>query len=73
MTGRPAPAASRTVELKASDGTMRLGELLAFIHELEVCGADGSTRIEGRVGVKGGVKSLKATVVRSGDAAPSSP
>ena len=52
---------------------MRLGELLAFIHELEVCGADGSTRIEGRVGVKGGVKSLKATVVRSGDAAPSSP
>jgi hypothetical protein len=65
-----APATSRTVETTAADGTMILGELRAFIHELDNAGAAESTRIEGRVSMKGGVKSLKATAVRFGDPEP---
>lgn len=52
MTPDPTATTSRRVETKAADGSMRLGELRAFIHELDIAG---------------GIKSLRATAVRSGD------
>jgi hypothetical protein len=58
------PATSRIVETRASDGTMRLGELRAFIHELDEAAAADDTRIEGRVTMKGGIRSLRASVAR---------
>lgn len=57
----------RHVEVKAQDGTLTLGELRAFVAELDEAGAAETTTIDGTVRVRGGVKSLKATAVRFGD------
>ena len=62
----------RDVTVKAQVGTVTLGELRAFIGELDQAGAAESTRIEGQVRIGGGVKSLKAAVVRFGDPVPES-
>jgi hypothetical protein len=58
MTGA---GTSRTVETTAAGKVMRLGELRAFLHALDSLGAADDTRIEGRVTMKGGIKSLRAT------------
>jgi hypothetical protein len=57
----------RHVEVKAQDGSMTLGELRAFVAELDQAGAAETTTIEGTVRWGGGVKSLKATAERFGD------
>jgi hypothetical protein len=57
----------RTVEVKAKDGTLTLGELRAFVAELDQAGAAEITKIEGTVRFRGGVKSLKAAAERFDD------
>ena len=58
---------SREVTVKAQDGTVTLGELRAFIGELDQAGAAESTPISGTVRFGGGIKTLKATAIRFGD------
>ena len=60
-------AISRLVETKAQDGTLTLGELRAFVAELDQAGAADTTKIEGTIRFGGGIKSLKATAERFGD------
>jgi len=57
----------RTVEIKAADGRITLGELREFIAGLDHAGAADSTVIGARVTMGGALKSLKATAVRFGD------
>jgi hypothetical protein len=57
----------RTVEAKAKDGTLTLGEMRAFVAEMDEAGAAETTKIEGAARFRGGIKSLKATAERFGD------
>jgi hypothetical protein len=58
---------SREVTVKAQDGTVTLGELRAFVAELDHAGAAESTSILATVRFGGGIKTLKATAIRFGD------
>jgi hypothetical protein len=60
---------SREVTVKAQGGTVTLGEHRAFIAELDQAGAAESTPISATVRFGGGIKTLKATVIRFGDPA----
>jgi hypothetical protein len=61
---------SREVTVKAQSGIVTLGELRAFIAELERAGAADSTEIKGTVRFGSGIKTLTATAVRFGDSVP---
>jgi hypothetical protein len=58
---------SREVTVKAQDGTVTLGELKAFVAELDNAGAANTTPISGTARFGGGIKTLKATAIRFGD------
>lgn len=57
----------REVTVKAQDGTVTLGELRAFVAELDQAGATENTPVSATVRIGGGIKTLKATAVRFGD------
>jgi hypothetical protein len=61
----------RTVTATAHDGKMTLGELRAFIAEMDQAGAAETTPVTARVSWGGWVKELKASAVRFGDPEPS--
>lgn len=58
---------SRDVTVKAQNGTVTLGELKAFVAELDHAGAVNTTPISATVRFGGGIKTLKATAIRFGD------
>jgi hypothetical protein len=67
----PASRINRAVTATAGDGSrMTLGDLRAFIAELDQAGAAETTPVSGRVSFGGYVKELKATAVRFGDPEP---
>jgi hypothetical protein len=58
----------RTVEAKGSaSGKVTLGDLRAFIAEMDQAGAADTTPVKATVTFGGALKSLKATAVRFGD------
>lgn len=64
-------ATDRTVTAHAGDGKkMTLGELRAFIAEMDQAGAADTTPVTARVAWVGWVKQLKATAIRFGDPEP---
>jgi hypothetical protein len=64
-------ATDRTVTAKPSGGKrMTLGDLRAFLTEMDQAGAADTTLFTARVSVRGWVKELKATAVRFGDGEP---
>lgn len=64
----PASRINREVTAAAQDGKrMTLGDLRAFVAEMDQAGAADTTRVSGRVTFGGWVKELKATAVRFGD------
>lgn len=60
-------ATSRTVEVKARDGTMTLAGLREFVAAMDEAGAVETTPVSATVRFGGGIKTLKATAVRFGD------
>jgi hypothetical protein len=62
-------ATVRTVTTKArgSAKRMSLGEVKAFVAEMDEAGAANTTLVTARVGFRGRLMELKATAVRFGD------
>jgi hypothetical protein len=63
-------ATERQVTAKADGDVMTLGELKAFIAELDEAGAADTTTLQVRVGWGQKLRSITATVVRFGDPEP---